>query len=93
MGIKDEKEIIFVEKKDSNNFKIKWNIIQIKEFLIQNAFSKNFLEVKSGRENYFFYFNPICSNNIESNNYNNVSDSFKFSFLKLFEEVNKAWIY
>ena len=69
--------------------KIKWNIIKLKDnkFLIQNVFSKNFLELVTLKTSFFKYYNPICSNNISSDNYNNASDAFKFSFLKLFEEV------
>ena len=48
LGINDNNELIFEDKKDLNNFKIRWNIIQIKEkeFIIENVFSNNFLEIE-----------------------------------------------
>ena len=92
LGIKDRNELIFVDKNISDISEgVYWNIIHLthKQYLIQNNYTKNFLEIE--REHL------KCSNNLSDilengadliNNTDNISDSFKFSFFKLYEEVN-----
>ena len=90
LGINTNNEIVLLDKNSSDKLEEEyWNIIQIndKEFLIQNNQTKNFMEIIPDN-------NAIqCSNNltdIKENDtilINNISDCFKFSFLKLYEEV------
>ena len=88
VGIKDGNNLIFIDKNIIEISEgIYWNIIHLdnKKYLIQNNYTKNYLEVIKG--------NLECSNNlskIEENGdvlTNNISNSFKFSFFKLYEEV------
>ena len=90
LGININNEIVLLDKNSSDQFEEEyWNIIQIndKEFLIQNNQTKNFMEIIPES-------NTIkCSNNLtdimENDTFliDNISDCFKFSFLKLYEEV------
>ena len=93
LTIKDIDEISLLEKHGSEILEeVYWNIIQIndKEFLIQNNYSKNFIEIIE--KSYHEYY-PKCSKNLTEITEKNkiqleqVSDSFKFTFFKLCEEV------
>ena len=89
----DDDKIKLIDKSISENLEeIYWNIIQINanEFLIQNNLTKNYLEfIEKSSINYY----PQCSNNLSDIIVNdtiiveNITSSFKFSFLKLYEEV------
>ena len=89
LGINDKNEFIFLEKNGSakiNN--IYWNIISFnnKEYLIQNNFTRNFFEY----ENYYLKCSQNLSeflNDNDTNKANSISNLFKFSFFKLYEEV------
>ena len=88
LGVNDKNELIFLEKNNSeimeNSY---WNIIKLnkKEVLIQNIFNKNFIEY----ENIYLKCFQNLTEFIKKRNYkmNNISNSFKFSFFKLYEEV------
>ena len=93
LGIDDKGEIILLEKHDSDmKLEVYWNIIQLSEdkFLIQNNYTKNFLEYIENRKSSY----PICSKNIfeitnnDTNNIANITDTFIFSFFKLCEEIH-----
>ena len=93
LGIDDKGEIILLEKHDFDmKLEVYWNIIQLSEdkFLIQNNYTKNFLEYTENKKNSY----PICSKNIfeitnnDTNNIENITDTFIFSFFKLCEEIH-----
>ena len=82
LGIDDYDNIIFYSNKEKSNLqKMTWNIFNIDNiFLIQNKFSRKFIEMRNSdlvckkkRENYF-------NNDIIMNT------NFLFNFLKLYEE-------
>ena len=88
IGVNDKDELIFFDINDNENIKeIHWNLIKMnsKEFFIQNNYTKKFIE------NYNDFLR--CSGNLteimKKGNLKeaNISNSFKFSFLKLYEEV------
>ena len=99
LGINDKNEVYLFDKNitsEENNLKnLSWNFIKLnqKEYLIQNNLSKKFIEIKKNFTNNISYYYPDCSENINeiTNNTlqinNNISKTFRFSFLKLYEEV------
>ena len=88
LGVNNKDELIFLEKNNSeiieNNH---WNIIKINknEVLIQNMFTRNFIEY----ENYYLKCSQNLTEFIKKGKYktNDISNSFKFSLFKLYEEV------
>ena len=58
-----------------------WNITQLNnsKYIIQNNYTKNFLEIK---DEY-----PVCLNKLENITNDKISDNFIFTFFKIFEEV------
>ena len=91
IGLDDKNNLILKDK--INQYPLKdtyWNITNINDniFLIQNNYSQNYVKVIKNNNAL------ICKNNLDeiTNGYkiqiNEVSDNFKFSFLKLFEEVD-----
>ena len=91
IGLDDKNNLILKDK--NNHYSIQdtyWNITNIHDniFIIQNYYSKNFIRAMKNSNIL------ICKNNLDdiTNSYkvqiNNVSDDFKFLFLKLFEEVD-----
>ena len=85
LGVNDNGELSLFNKGKNNNNNY-WNIIKINEnkYLIQNNNTKKFLEKEenSGKAK--------CSIILEEeklNNSNNIPNSLKFSFFKLYEEV------
>ena len=99
LGINDKNEVYLFDKNitsEENNLKnLSWNFIKLnkKEYLIQNNLSKKFIEIKKNFTNNISYYYSDCSENINeiTNNTlqinNNISKTFRFSFLKLYEEV------
>ena len=99
LGINDKNEVYLFDKnitsKENNLKNLSWNFIKLnkKEYLIQNNLSKKFIEIKKNFTNNISYYYPDCSENINeiTNNTlqinNNISKTFRFSFLKLYEEV------
>ena len=98
LGVNDKYEIKLLDKNNIEKIQeIYWNFIRLnnKEYLIQNNYTKKIIEIKQNvtRNNTYFY--PKCSNNLTQiaiNNNNtiplyNISNCYKFSFLKLYEEV------
>ena len=88
LGVNDKDEIILYNKNDTEIVnEIYWNIIKInkKEFLIQNNYTKKFIEY----DNYILKCSDDLTEliNIDNIKKNNISNFFKFSFLKLYEEV------
>ena len=91
LGINDKDELIFVDKNITDISEgIYWNIIHLdhKQYLIQNNYTKNYLKIEEE------YLN--CSNNLSGivengvvlvNKTDDKSSTFKFSFFKLYEEV------
>ena len=86
-------ELILLDKNNSLDIKeTYWNIIELnnKEFLIQNNYTKKFIEFQEQDVNNIY---PGCSKSlidITNNNtvlLNDVQNYFKFSFFKLYEEV------
>ena len=69
-----------------------WKIIKINddEYLIQNNSTKNFLEANSYRINCTKDISDIVVNK----DYQNISDNFKFKFIKLYEEpeINEEYL-
>jgi len=89
LGIKDKDELNFVDKNVSEISEgVYWNIIHLdkNQFLIQNNFTKNYLEIEKGYLKCYNNLSEIEEENL-INNTNNISNSFKFSFFKLYEEV------
>ena len=94
IGINNKDEVVLLDKNNISEILevIYWNIINInnKEYLIQNNYSKKFIEFEEIDMNNMY---PKCSKNfseITNNNtikINDIPDSFKFSFFKLCEEV------
>ena len=99
LGINDKNEVYLFDKnitsKENNLKNLSWNFIKLnkKEYLIQNNLSKKFIEIKKNITNNISYYYPDCSEDINeiTNNTlqinNNISKIFRFSFLKLYEEV------
>ena len=89
LGINNKNQIIFVKDNKLKESNIKWRFIKLKEneFLIQNIFSYNYLEIGVTKNKNISSYTPRCLNYISKKNYDNVPNSFKFSFFKLFEEV------
>ena len=99
LGINDKNEVYLFDKnitsKENNLKNLSWNFIKLnkKEYLIQNNLSKKFIEIKKNITNNISYYYPDCSEDINeiTNNTlqinNNISKTFRFSFLKLYEEV------
>jgi len=79
IGLDDQNNLILKDKINQNSLQdTYWNITNIHDniFIIQNNYTKNY--IKSIKNNNIL----MCKNNLDS-----MSDDFKFSFLKLFEEV------
>ena len=88
IGVNDKDELIFFDINDSENIKeMLWNLIKMnnKEFFIQNNYTKKFIE----NDNDFLRCSGNLTEFIKKDNLkeNNISTNFKFSFLKLYEEV------
>ena len=85
IGINENGKIIFYDKLDNNNKnKVIWNIIKVNNngYLIQNIFSKKFIEVDNDEE-------IKCSNYLSYNitdKGKSIEKKFFFNFTKLFEE-------
>ena len=88
IGIDDENKLHLYKMDDTKNIeKTYWNIIKDKNqnyYLIQNVFNQKFLEIKPKN-------NKLrCKDSIEFsllNNANAIKNIYKFTFFKLFEEV------
>ena len=79
IGLDDQNNLILKDKINQNSLQdTYWNITNIHDniFIIQNNYTKNY--IKSIKNNNIL----MCKNNLDG-----MSDDFKFSFLKLFEEV------
>ena len=79
LGLDDQNNLILKDKINQNSLQdTYWNITNIHDniFIIQNNYTKNY--IKSIKNNNIL----MCKNNLDG-----MSDDFKFSFLKLFEEV------
>ena len=91
LGIKDKDELIFVDKNISDISEgIYWNIIHLdnKQYLIQNNYTKNFLEIDMEKLKCSNNLSDIVGNGVDLiNNADKISSVFKFSFFKLYEEV------
>ena len=89
LGINNRNQIILVKDNELKESRIKWHIIKLKEneFLIQNIFSYNFLEIGITKNKNISIYSPMCVKYIPKKKYDNITNSFKFSFFKLFEEV------
>ena len=91
LGIKDKDDLIFLDKNISDISEgIYWNIIHLdhKQYLIQNNYTKNYLEIENDYLKCSNNLSEIVENGVVlNNNTDNISSSFKFSFFKLYEEV------
>ena len=86
LGVNIKDDFILSDKNDSRKIKnIYWNIIEInnKQFLIQSNYTKNYFEY----ENYYLKCSRNLSEFKNDNNMTNITDTFKFSLFKLYEEV------
>jgi len=89
IGIKDKDELIFIDKNTSEISEgIYWNIIHLdnNQYLIQNNYTKNYLEINRGYLKCFNNLSEILNKNL-INNIKKISNRLKFSFFKLYEEV------
>ena len=91
VGINDKGEIILYQINESKNVeKTEWNFIKINNnnYLIQNSFNKKYLEVKNRKEKRNTIYYPICKQDLNKTaESEKISNTSKFSFLKLYEEV------
>ena len=91
VGINDKGELILYDINELKNIeKTEWNFIQISNniYLIQNSFNKKYIEVKGKKETEHYVYYPMCISDInKAESLEKISKVFKYSFLKLCEEV------
>ena len=91
VGINDKGEIILYKINESKNVeKTEWIFIKLNDnnYLIQNSFNKKYLEVKNRKEKRNTIYYPICKQDLNKTaESEKISNTSKFSFLKLYEEV------
>ena len=94
IGINDNGDLILYNLDDLTNIeKTRWNFIKIedKKYFLQNAFNKKYMEVKNRKEGKNTIYYPICSSNLTKENekidIDKISNTFKYSFFKLCDEV------
>ena len=94
IGINDSGDLILYKLNEVVNIeKTKWNFIKIedKKYLLQNDFNKKYVEIKNRREGKNIIYYPICTADISKENEkidtDKISNTFKYSFFKLCDEV------
>ena len=91
VGINDTGEIILYKINESKNVKkTEWNFIKLNDnnYLIQNSFNNKYLEVKNRKDKRNTIYYPICNKDLNKTvESEKISNTLKFSFLKLYEEV------
>ena len=92
IGINEKDEISLIDIND-NTEKTRWNFIKIndKEFLLQNSFNKKYLEIRNRKEGKNTIYYAICSSDLkganDKANFDKISNTFRYSFFKLCDEV------
>ena len=86
MGINEESQIIFYNKKENpKKLKIYWNIYEINknQFIIKNKYNNKFIEANNTN---LKFSNEISFLEKNIGNNKNISKKFIFDFFKLYEE-------
>ena len=94
IGINDNDDLILYNLDDLTNIeKTRWNFIKIedKKYFLQNAFNKKYVEIKNRKEGKNTIYYPICTSDLAKENEKidseKISNTFKYSFFKLCDEV------
>ena len=94
IGINDNGDLILYNLDDLANIeKTRWNFIKIedKKYFLQNAFNKKYVEIKNRKEGKNTIYYPICTSDLAKENEKidseKISNTFKYSFFKLCDEV------
>ena len=94
IGINDNGDLILYNLDDLTNIeKTRWNFIKIedKKYFLQNAFNKKYVEIKNRKEGKNTIYYPICTSDLAKENEKidseKISNTFKYSFFKLCDEV------
>ena len=89
LGINDKGNLVLYRGILKNKEKIEWYFIRInsKDYLIQNSFNKRFIQAVYKMEKKKEVYYPMCSSGLDLSNLEKISNSYKFSFFKLCEEV------
>ena len=94
IGINDNGDLILYNLDDLTNIeKTRWNFIKIedKKYFLQNAFNKKYVEIKNRKEGKNTIYYPICTSDLAKENEKidseKTSNTFKYSFFKLCDEV------